>query len=167
MKPVERILSKVCNPRGLRVVEIGCGGGASTRWLQRQEIKSYIGLELEPEMISLATGRGLTNIELQDITKPWRVPPSQVDLVVGTQVLSHISESDLPLVFNEISASLNSNGELLLVERIPNTDDFHVSHHPDILTAQAAASGLTKRSIEVHLVDFFVFKFFKRKFVKK
>jgi malonyl-CoA O-methyltransferase len=53
----------------------------------------------------------------QDITRPWPVDPSSIDVVVGNLVLEHVR--DLAPIYAEAARVLRTGGELFLCELHP------------------------------------------------
>ena len=74
------------------ILEIGCGSGYGAILLSQLKPKSYVGIDLMPEMIELAEQRHLTNGEflVMDATDLSQFPDASKDLVVIFGILHHI-----------------------------------------------------------------------------
>jgi ubiquinone/menaquinone biosynthesis C-methylase UbiE len=104
---------------GARVLELGCGTGKNTEWLAAQA-RELVALDFSPGMLDVARRRVRSErvrfVE-HDITRPWPVEESSVDLVVGNLVLEHVR--DLAPIYDEAARVLRPGGELFLCELHP------------------------------------------------
>ena len=104
---------------GTRILELGCGTGKNSEWLAAQA-SSLVALDFSPGMLDVARRRVRSErvrfVE-HDITRPWPVEPSSIDLVVGNLVLEHVR--DLGPIFAEAVRVLRTGGELFLCELHP------------------------------------------------
>ena len=99
------------------ILEVGCGAGYGAVLLSRLRPKSYIGIDLMPEMIALAKNRpGLTNAEflVLDAADTSVFPDQSKDLVVIFDILHHIPE--WRQVVKECHRVLRVGGRLFLEE---------------------------------------------------
>jgi SAM-dependent methyltransferase len=76
----------------LDILEIGCGSGYGAELLARLRPHSYVGVDLMPEQIALATRRAIPNADFRvhDATDLGFVPDAGKDAVVIFGVLHHI-----------------------------------------------------------------------------
>src|SRR6187551_711480 len=74
---------------GARVLELGCGTGKNSEWLAAQA-RELVALDFSPGMLDVARRRVRSErarfVE-HDITRPWPVAPSSIDVVIGNLVL--------------------------------------------------------------------------------
>ena len=163
LTPAVSLLSRHCSPRGKRVIEYGTGSGRATTWIVSQGPLSYHGFDSCREMLSLATSRhvaqGHTLLQ-HDLLSPWPFPQGSADLVVGTQVLSHVAEDGLVRFFRNALWVLGGGGGggvcpggeggrgICLVERLAvedggDEDDYYQPHSEEVLRgALREAEGL-------------------------
>ena len=104
---------------GARVLELGCGTGKNSEWLAAQA-RSLVALDFSPGMLDVARRRVRSErvrfVE-HDITRPWPVEPSSIDVVIGNLVLEHVRE--LGPIYAEAARVLRPGGELFLCELHP------------------------------------------------
>jgi ubiquinone/menaquinone biosynthesis C-methylase UbiE len=102
------------------VLELGCGTGKNTEWLQ-QKAERLLSVDLSEGM--LAKAREKTDAEhvqfLQaDITQEWSFADTgSFDLVTCSLILEHIQ--DLPFIFAEAHRTLHTNGFFYICELHP------------------------------------------------
>src|SRR5688572_22208385 len=104
---------------GARVLELGCGTGKNSQWLAAQA-RELVALDFSPGMLDVARRRvraAHVRFVEHDITRPWPVEASSVDVVVGNLVLEHVR--DLGPIYAEAARVLRSGGELFLCELHP------------------------------------------------
>jgi malonyl-CoA O-methyltransferase len=104
---------------GASVLELGCGTGKNSEWLAAQA-RSLVALDFSPGMLDVARRRVRSErvrfVE-HDITRPWPVEPSSIDVVIGNLVLEHVRE--LGPIYDEAARVLRPSGELFLCELHP------------------------------------------------
>jgi ubiquinone/menaquinone biosynthesis C-methylase UbiE len=104
---------------GSRVLELGCGTGKNSEWLATQA-RELVALDFSPGMLDVARRRVRSQrarfVE-HDITRPWPVEPSSIDVVVGNLVLEHVR--DLAPIYAEAARVLRTGGELFFCELHP------------------------------------------------
>jgi ubiquinone/menaquinone biosynthesis C-methylase UbiE len=104
---------------GARVLELGCGTGKNSEWLAAQA-HSLVALDFSPGMLDVARRRVRSErvrfVE-HDITRPWPVEPSSIDVVIGNLVLEHVRE--LGPIYAEAARVLRPGGALFLCELHP------------------------------------------------
>jgi ubiquinone/menaquinone biosynthesis C-methylase UbiE len=74
------------------ILEIGCGSGYGAVLLSQLQPKSYVGIDLMPEMIELAKQQGMPNAEflVMDATDLSHFTDASKDLAVIFGILHHI-----------------------------------------------------------------------------
>ncbi|MEJ8755527.1 class I SAM-dependent methyltransferase [Pontibacter sp. H259] len=102
-----------------RVLEIGCGTGKNTVWLQKKA--QYVtAVDFSDEMLGKARGKITSdNVEFKqaDITKDWDFSGGEYDLVTFSLVLEHIQNLDY--IFKEAANSLKVGGYVYVGELHP------------------------------------------------
>ncbi len=100
-------------------LEIGCGTGKNTVWLQTKA-QQVVAVDFSEEMLSKAKEKiSQPNVQFlqADITEPWHFVQQQYDVVIFSLVLEHID--DLNAIFKKVSESLNPNGHVYIAELHP------------------------------------------------
>ncbi|OYU57306.1 MAG: SAM-dependent methyltransferase [Chitinophagaceae bacterium BSSC1] len=100
-------------------LEIGCGTGKNTVWLQTKA-QQVLAVDFSEEMLSKAKEKiSQPNVQFlqADITEPWHFAQQQFDLVSFSLVLEHIE--DLTAIFQKVANSLNPNGHVYIAELHP------------------------------------------------
>jgi ubiquinone/menaquinone biosynthesis C-methylase UbiE len=103
-------------PRGVlagqRVLEIGCGRGVGVEILLGLGARHVVGLDIDPQMISLAQGRLGSIADQTDVfvgdAQAIDAPDGAFDAVVGYGVIHHIP--DWQAALQEVSRVLRSGG---------------------------------------------------------
>jgi SAM-dependent methyltransferase len=131
------------------ILEVGCGSGYGAVLLSRLHPRSYVGIDLMPEMIALPKNRpGLTNAEflVLDAADMSVFPDGSKDVVVILDILHHIPE--WRQVVKECHRVLRVGGRLFLEEPSATAIRlwdaiFHWDHPRDALFG--------RRELEDHL----------------
>jgi ubiquinone/menaquinone biosynthesis C-methylase UbiE len=104
-------------------LEIGCGTGKNTVWLQRKA-QHVTAVDLSEEMLAKAKAKiandttdDAVRFVQVDITAPWTFRDRLYDLVTFSLVLEHIA--DMAPVFREVAASLKEGGYVYIGELHP------------------------------------------------
>ena len=113
-----RIITSIVNPRGKRVIDIGCGGGIySQAWIQLGAAQ-VIGIDFSEQMVQAATERlsGIAHLTFQhgDATATG-LRTGCADIVFARAVLHHVA--DLATCFNEAYRLLAPQGIYLIQDR--------------------------------------------------
>ena len=104
---------------GARVLELGCGTGKNSQWLATQA-RELVALDFSPGMLDVARRRvraAHVRFVEHDITRPWPVEPTSMDIVVGNLVLEHVR--DLRPIYTEAARVLRPGGQLFFCELHP------------------------------------------------
>lgn len=102
-----------------RLLELGCGTGKNTAWLQ-EKTKALLAVDLSEGMLQKAKEKAhntAVNFQQADITQPWNFVSTPVDLVTCSLVLEHIE--NLSFIFSEAARVLNTGGYFYLCELHP------------------------------------------------
>jgi len=101
------------------VLELGCGTGKNTIWLQ-QCSKHIIGLDFSEEMLLIAKEKiSDANVVFKkmDLTKNWKITPQFADLITSSLTLEHIE--DLNHIFDQAHQKLQDHGVFFISELHP------------------------------------------------
>ena len=102
-----------------RALEIGCGTGKNTEWLQMVS-DQLLAVDLSEEMLSIAKAKvSSKNVVFKqaDITKPWDFADGLFDLVTFSLVLEHIE--DLNPIYENAYRILQPGGRMYIGELHP------------------------------------------------
>lgn len=96
-------------PRRARVLDVGCGAGATARDLSAHG--TVFACDLSERALAFCRQRGLSALSLGDLQRlPFRT--ASLDCVVALDVLEHVSDDEKAL--SEIARVLKPNGTLVL-----------------------------------------------------
>jgi SAM-dependent methyltransferase len=108
------IASEADDRSSLKVVDIGCGGGAMMRYL-RQSLPALLPaclIEVSGFDVSDFAPPGNTNLESDTLTvrtgEPWPYGDKSVDIMISNQVIEHVDDGEF--FFSEISRCLKRDG---------------------------------------------------------
>jgi SAM-dependent methyltransferase len=104
---VQRLLRRTLRP-GARILDVGCGTGATTLGLRR--FGSVAGLDLGRRALELARARGLAVAQASAARLPVR--PGAFDLVLALDVLEHLDDD--VAAAREMRQALRPGGHLLV-----------------------------------------------------
>jgi SAM-dependent methyltransferase len=111
-------LSKITNKK---VLEIGCSSGYDAK-IYADHVKSFIGVDISNEAISIAQGWNLKNSEFFCIDgHNLPVPDFSIDCVIVSSLLHHL---DLDQSLSEISRVLKDDGILIFREPLGTNPFF-------------------------------------------
>jgi len=103
----------------LEILEIGCGTGKNTEFLQTKA-KKLIGADFSAEMLEKArTKITAENVEFRqmDLREPWEFEENSFDLITCSLALEHIQNIDF--VFSEANRVLRTGGKFYFGELHP------------------------------------------------
>ena len=101
------------------LVELGCGTGKNTEWLQKKA-ETLIALDFSAAMLQKAKEKinaKHVHFYLADLRKPWPVANNTADLITCSLTLEHLS--DLHFIFQEGHKKLKRNGLFYICEFHP------------------------------------------------
>ncbi len=152
-----------------RTLELGCGTGKNTEWLQNVS-DEVVAVDFSEEMLAKARQKiTATHVAFlqADITKEWEFAGGDFDLITFSLVLEHIK--DLRPAFEKASAHLQIGGMVYVGELHPfkqyngtkarfgleheTTVLTCFNHHISDFTSCAAAAGLKIERIEEFFDD--------------
>lgn len=100
------------------VLEIGCGGGATARFLSDRRGIRVVGVELNPAVAERAS-RWLDRVIVGDVAEV-ELPDAAFDLVLALELVEHLPEPEV--VLRRLARAVRPGGRMLL--SVPN-----VGHH--------------------------------------
>jgi len=100
------------------VLEIGCGGGATARFLSERRGIRVVGVELNPAVAERAS-RWLERVIVGDVAEV-ELPEAAFDLVLALELVEHLPEPEV--VLQKLARAVRPGGRMLL--SVPN-----VGHH--------------------------------------
>lgn len=101
------------------VVELGCGTGKNTTWLE-QKAKSIIAMDFSEGMLAKARAKIHSEkvvFRQADVTQDWGIEGDSVDLVCCNLILEHIE--DLKGIFRQAYTTLKEGGRFFICELHP------------------------------------------------
>jgi ubiquinone/menaquinone biosynthesis C-methylase UbiE len=101
------------------VLELGCGTGKNTAWLQ-QKTSRLLAVDLSEGMLQKAAEKiSADGVEFRqaDITRPWDFVSGEVDLITCSLILEHIE--NLPFIFSQAASVLPPGGYFYICELHP------------------------------------------------
>ncbi len=138
---------------GKRILDFGCGSGASTMCLAKLFPESEIvGVELESDLLKVARGRlgyyGFQNVRFLQSPSGTELPPEigSFDLIVLSAVYEHLLPDERSVVLPHLWSLLNEKG-ILFLDQTPHryfplelhtTSLPFINYLPDGLTLKAA-----------------------------
>jgi SAM-dependent methyltransferase len=104
-----------------RVLEIGCGVGATFKWLRGVGRVQYgVGIDLFPDAAERA--RSVFDVALSGDIEKMELPEGKFDLIIALDVLEHLV--DPWLVIKRLTSILNPGGAMIV--SIPNIGHYSV-----------------------------------------
>jgi predicted TPR repeat methyltransferase len=142
----ELIQSAIGDATGLEILDIGCGTGLAGVAFKERAAR-MVGIDLSPEMIEKAQGRGIYDrLEIAEITEWLSQTQERFDLIMACDCLVYFG--DLQPVATAAARRLKPGGLLAFTTEKGEREPFHLSdsgrykHHPCHLRHVAAASEL-------------------------
>lgn len=114
-----RSLREMISGENLEILEIGCGTGKNTEFLQTKA-KKLIGADFSEEMLEKAKAKiRAENVEFRrmDLRESWDFTENSFDLVTCSLALEHIENIDF--VFSEANRVLKNKGKFYIGELHP------------------------------------------------
>jgi predicted TPR repeat methyltransferase len=99
------------------VVDIGCGSGQLVRCMLADGYDAT-GIDVSPEQVALASESGLDQIRHGDYRELLRERPGELGAVTATDVLEHLTKSEVLATFDAVAAALRPGGRF--IARVPN-----------------------------------------------
>jgi SAM-dependent methyltransferase len=94
-------------------VDLACGTGRIGAWLATRGIEAVDGIDLTPEMLALATRRGVYRTLLHEDMSATSLPAGTADVVASCLAIGHVPE--LGPAYREADRLLRSGGGFVLI----------------------------------------------------
>ena len=101
------------------VLEIGCGTGKNTEWLQ-EKASRLLAVDFSEEMLAIAKNKISSEkviFQRADVTKKWDWTSENFDLVTCNLILEHVE--DLDYIFDQAFSKLKPGGHFFISELHP------------------------------------------------
>jgi SAM-dependent methyltransferase len=118
-----------------RAVDLGCGTGRTAAWLRQRGIESVEGVDVTPEMLSVARSRGLHTRLVEADVAATGLEDSAYDLVIACLVDEHLN--DLRPLYREAWRLTQPEARFVLV-----------AYHPHFIIATGTPTHFTSSSGE-------------------
>jgi SAM-dependent methyltransferase len=102
----------------ISVLEIGFGNGSFASWARKRGWR-YVGIEIDSELVARGQGHGFEVVHA-DVPLESGAAGRDYDLIVGFDVLEHLSIPDISKLLASLCSLLKSDGRL--VARFPSGD---------------------------------------------
>lgn len=157
---VADILSRFLPKRPPRILDYGCGTGATMSFLAHETSVEIYGVDVSKDAISYCRERGLSNVALleEGTDKPFS---GSFDVVLMLDVLEHIEDEQIAL--EKVVSFLNAGG--LVVLTVPAfmflwSRHDEALHHKRRYTKKQLLSSLKKVGLEVRYISYYNFFLF-------
>lgn len=98
--------------RDAQIVDVACGTGYAVHALQTAGYTRVRGIDLSPEQVEIARGRGLP-VEHGDLFPYLEARPQSLDAVIALDILEHLDRDELLRFFDLCRESLRPGGRLI------------------------------------------------------
>jgi ubiquinone/menaquinone biosynthesis C-methylase UbiE len=146
------------SPRA-RMVDLGCGTGATTLWLQR--FGKVKGVDGSPQALRYCKRRGLKDLTLSDMEK-LKLPSNSFDAAFALDILEHVKDDDKAM--REIHRILKPGAKLLVTSPAYQwlwSEHDEVCHHYRRYTLSEIVGKLKTAGFQVRRQSYcIVFPFF-------
>jgi 2-polyprenyl-3-methyl-5-hydroxy-6-metoxy-1,4-benzoquinol methylase len=106
------------DPRGHRVLDIGCGQGELVKLLRTSGFDGW-GIDISPEQVEIAHAAEVTQVVLGDFHEYLAVEGSGGwSAIVATDVLEHLNTEEVVRAFDSVHQALDPGG--VFIARVPN-----------------------------------------------
>lgn len=106
-------LFSVLSPRYTMIVDVGCGTGTITRLLAQRG--PVLGLDASAEALKYARQKPVDGVEYLQADLRTAPLPERYDLVVASEVLYYLEETDRAAVIGRLAAGLAPGGHFVIV----------------------------------------------------
>lgn len=117
------IIKLIKSPVG-RVLDIGCGAGATLMHLKKTQLAQYVvGVDINAQQLKIASQRGVDEVYLSDLSGPnWPLAGVLFDRILLLDVLEHMV--DPWTVVDGLTRNLAPGGQI--IASIPNVQNIRV-----------------------------------------
>lgn len=130
---------RALNLKGKAVLDIGCGRGEVVNYCAKARAKRIVGIDFSKDAIKIASefNRDNFNVELIEVEAKDIKFKNVFDIVFAFDVIEHIPDEEMQLIYSKIHAALKKNGILIL-----HTPIFESSEDKDSSDFIPAVSGM-------------------------
>ena len=134
---------QLIDPRGLRVLDLGCGGGHNGALLKKAGAREVVGVELDPGAAREARTR-LDRVVEGDLAQldPSTLGDEPFDAILASDVLEHLSDAEGVLA--RAVTRLRPGG--VVVISLPNISNVYVFSQLALKTWPRRSSGIFDRT---------------------
>lgn len=104
-------------PRDSLILELGCGPGDMLQYLEQNGFDRTEGIDLSPEQVGIARGRGL-NVRAGDVFECLASAPQRYRVILAIDFVEHFSKDELMRLIPAIRSALEPGG--CLIVQTPN-----------------------------------------------
>ncbi|MEW6001035.1 MAG: class I SAM-dependent methyltransferase [Nitrospirota bacterium] len=97
--------------RDVRILEVGCSGGALLKFLKKQGFKKLYGIDIDKDAIEICRQKDISDVSVADAEKT-AFKDQKFDLIIASDILEHIREEDRALL--EWNRILKPGGRLFI-----------------------------------------------------
>ena len=97
-----------------KILDIGCGAGHLLYYLDKKGYKNYKGIDVSPEQVEFVKANITEKVELTDAFEYLKDVKDEYDVIVGNDIIEHITKRRSILFMDLIYAALKPNGMCLL-----------------------------------------------------
>jgi SAM-dependent methyltransferase len=98
----------------IKILEVGCGYGAFGYLIQKNEYKSYLGVDGSQEQVEGAKRLGVSNIILMNLVDSLKSTKNDsLDLLIAIDVIEHFSKEELSDLIDEFYRVLKKGGKII------------------------------------------------------
>lgn len=143
------VLTELADPRGRRVLDVGCGDGALLRALLRRGAAEAVGLEPSPPQLERArSGPEAEGLRfLAGVGEALDFPDASFDLVVFFNSLHHLPLPAMERALLEAARVLGEGGLLYVAEPLAEGANFELVQPVDDETRVRAAAYAALRAV--------------------
>lgn len=105
-----------------KIIDIGCGSGSVTWWLQQIGFTNTWGIDVSAEQVEIGKRLGVRNINQADIKQFLQDKKDFYDVIFARDILEHFSKEDIVEILSICydSLKLKSNGKIII--QVPNAE---------------------------------------------
>jgi len=106
--------------KDVSILELGCGHGTLLSLLQKSGYAGAKGIDISADQVEKAQDLGVENVQCSDIEKYLSNSTESYDVIIGIDIIEHLTKSELLSILELIRGRLNPGGRVIF--RTPNCD---------------------------------------------
>jgi len=132
--------------REAKILELGCGPGYFMEFLKRHGFSQVEGIDISPEQVELAAGRGLP-AQVRDVFAFLENPAREYQMIVALDFLEHFTKDEVFRLLGMIYQALSPGGVFLIETPngeglFPNQVIYGDLTHTTIFTSSSLSHAL-------------------------